>query len=123
MGRYYSGDIEGKFWFGVQASNAADRFGSVGSANYIEYYFSDHDLHEVEEEIANIENKLGDKVSIIDNFFISIRESGKISYGDHELKDLGINDDDLSEYADLRLGKQIRDCIKENGDCSFTAEL
>jgi len=70
MGRYYSGDIEGKFWFGVQASNAADRFGSVGNANYIEYYFSDHDLHEVEEEIANIENKLGDKVSIIDNFLL-----------------------------------------------------
>ena len=57
------------------------------------------------------------------NFFISIRELGKISYGDHELKDLGINDDDISEYADLGLGKQIRDCIKENGACSFTAEL
>jgi hypothetical protein len=48
---------------------------------------------------------------------------GRCSYGDHELKDLGINDDDLSEYADLRLGKQIRDCIKEKGYCEFTAEL
>ena len=123
MGRYYSGDIEGKFWFGVQASNAADRFGSVGSANYIEYYFSDDNLHEVDAEIKRIEDTLGDKVSIIDNFFISIRESGRFGYSDHELKDLGINDDDLSEYADLRLGKQIRDCIKEQGYCSFTAEL
>lgn len=26
MGRYYSGDINGKFWFGVQNSNDADNF-------------------------------------------------------------------------------------------------
>ena len=24
MGRYYQGDIEGKFWFAVQSSNDAD---------------------------------------------------------------------------------------------------
>ncbi len=29
MGRYYSGDIEGKFWFAVQSSYAADRFGVI----------------------------------------------------------------------------------------------
>ena len=27
MGRYYGGDIEGKFWFGVQSSDDADHFG------------------------------------------------------------------------------------------------
>ena len=27
MGRYYNGDIEGKFWVAVQPSNAADQFG------------------------------------------------------------------------------------------------
>ena len=27
MGRYYNGDINGKFWFAVQNSNCADRFG------------------------------------------------------------------------------------------------
>ena len=27
MGRYYEGDISGKFAFGVQSSTAADRFG------------------------------------------------------------------------------------------------
>ena len=30
MGRYYTGDIEGKFWFGIQSSNSADRFGVIG---------------------------------------------------------------------------------------------
>ena len=37
MGRYYSGDIEGKFWFAVQSSNAADRFGGIVKP----YYFED----------------------------------------------------------------------------------
>ena len=42
MGRYYSGDIEGKFWFTVQSSNAADRFGSIGyEPSYLEYYFDE----------------------------------------------------------------------------------
>ena len=27
MGRYYNGDIEGKFWVAVQPSDAAARFG------------------------------------------------------------------------------------------------
>jgi hypothetical protein len=39
------------------------------------------------------------------------------------LSDVGINERELSEYADLLLGIQIRDCIKENGQCIFEAEL
>ena len=27
MGRYYQGDIEGKFWFGIQSSTDANFFG------------------------------------------------------------------------------------------------
>ena len=30
MGRYYRGDIEGKFLFGIQESNDADFFGTKG---------------------------------------------------------------------------------------------
>ena len=33
MGRYYEGDIDGKFWFGVQSSSDADYFG-VDNINY-----------------------------------------------------------------------------------------
>jgi hypothetical protein len=119
MGRYYSGDIEGKFWFGVQSSVAADRFGvSHNEPNYVEYYYEEEDLEKVEEEIQVIEETLGDKLQLIENFFAE-----KNSYNDDELTEAGISRDDLSEYADLRLGKQIRDCIKENGSCNFTAEL
>lgn len=38
MGRYYSGDIEGKFWVAIQNSDAAERFGLTGyTPNYITY--------------------------------------------------------------------------------------
>ena len=40
MGRYYSGDIEGKFWFGVQNSTDADFFGVQGEPRFYHYYFS-----------------------------------------------------------------------------------
>lgn len=118
MGRYYSGDIEGKFWFAVQSSNCADRFGSTGyEPSYIEYYFDTEHLSGVKEEIQNIEEKLGEKKQKLDNFFADV-----ISYSDQSLVDIGINKEDLSEYADLLMGYKIRDCIEDRGECSFTAE-
>ena len=44
MGRYYSGDIEGKFLVTVQPSNAADRFGVFGEATSLSYIFDRDDL-------------------------------------------------------------------------------
>ena len=52
MGRYYSGDIEGKFMFAVQNSNAADRFGATGCyPNTIEYHFDEDHLEDINEEL------------------------------------------------------------------------
>ena len=119
MGRYYSGDIEGKFWFGVQSSDAADRFGVIGNEpQYLEYYYDEDNLDEVEAEIKRIEDELGDKLETLDKFF-----SERYSYSDDELSAIGIDSHDISEYADIGLGRKIRDCIKENGVCSFTTEL
>jgi hypothetical protein len=119
MGRYYQGDIEGKFWFGLQPSDAASRFGGQEfEPQYIEYYFSEDDLTEVNEEIDRIIAILGDKKKIIEDFFES-----KMSYQDKDLTDLGITEDILREYADLKLGIQIRDCVVEKGHCNFDAEL
>jgi len=118
MGRYFSGDIEGKFWFALQSSDCADRFGVSGrQPEVLNYYFGDEDLEGVEQEIANIEESLGDKIKIIDDFF----ETNN-GYNDTMLADANITQDELREYADLGLGKQIRDCIIENGECSFEAE-
>ena len=55
MGRYYNGDIEGKFWFGVQSSSAADRFGVTGhQPEILEYYFDEENLETIEEELSTI---------------------------------------------------------------------
>lgn len=119
MGRYYSGDIEGKFWFGVQSSTAADRFGvSHQEPNYVDYYYEENDLPKVEAEIARIIEELGDKLQAIEDFFNSTN-----GYTDKQLEDAGITGNALSEYADLQLGIQIRDCIINNGACNFQAEL
>jgi hypothetical protein len=119
MGRYYSGDIEGKFWFALQPSDAPSRFGGEETEpSYINYHFNEDHLEEVEEEIQNIEESLGEKKTIIDNFF-----KEKASYSNDELLALGITEKDLLDYADLGIGIQIRDCVLENGDCNFEAEL
>ena len=39
MGRYYNGDIEGKFMFARQPSDDADFFGQIGEPNEINYHF------------------------------------------------------------------------------------
>jgi hypothetical protein len=124
MGRYYSGDIEGKFWFGVQSSDAADRFGVEGVPPETElvYSYDEDDLPSVEEEIASIISTIGeDNISKLDAFFDVVN-----GYNDAILKEHGISDifeKHISDYADLCLGIKIRDCIKEQGDCSFNAEL
>ena len=51
MGRYYRGDINGKFWFAIQDSDDADFFGSKGEPpNTLEYYF---DAEEHKESIIS----------------------------------------------------------------------
>ena len=119
MGRYYNGDIDGKFWFGLQDSSAADRFGVMGyEPDYIVYNFQEEDLEGVEEEIKNIEESLGEKKQIIDKFF-----EDNNGFNDEMLEEVGISNDELSDYADLELGVKIRDQIKNFGSCSFDAEL
>ena len=52
MGRYYQGDIEGKFWFGVQDSEDADFFGCEGEARFLTYSFSTEDLPNIEKGLV-----------------------------------------------------------------------
>ena len=124
MGRYYYGDIEGKFWFAVQSSDSADRFGVVGSEpQYLEYWFQQEDLEQVQKELKRIENQFSEDFKKIDQFF-----EGRQSYTDKELAEyLGTAEafakQILKEYADYELGKKIEQSIIENGQCSFTAEL
>jgi hypothetical protein len=119
MGRYYSGDIEGKFWFGLQPSDAPSRFGGTEQEpSYITYDFQEDNLEEIEEEIKNIQENLVEKIGIIDKFF-----EDNNSYNDTMLQEINITNDELREYADLKLGIQIRDCVKEQGYYTIDCEI
>ena len=124
MGRYISGNIETKLWFAVQPSDAADRFGVTGyQPETLEYWFREKDLESVEDEINSIIKSLGKYKDLLDKFF-----DEKYVYNDEQLSyhlqvDEKKTKELLREYADLELGIKIRDCIKENGECSFSAEM
>jgi hypothetical protein len=123
MGRYYTGDIEGKFWFGLQSSAAADRFGVEGTPpNYLEYYFDENDLENVDEEIALITETIGeDNLAKLEEFFHTHHGYNAEMLKEHNLEDIWHTH--AEDYADIVLGIKIRDCIVETGSCSFEAEL
>ena len=123
MGRYYHGDIEGKFWFGIQHSDAGERFGCEAQEHsVINYYIHRDKLPEVKEEIASIEMVMGDWLPKLNKFF-----EENDSYNDDMLIAAGFPKDKLghllSEYADLCLGWKIAKCLEEQESCYFEAEL
>ena len=127
MGRYYSGDIEGKFAFGSQSSDAADRFGVTGNTpGYLEYYYSVDDLVGVKSELKLIEESFGEhKMAIMayhdlqgaDNHTMLIEEF----LNKTDLPEMNANK--WNEYHDYAIGKKILECVNENGECQFDAEL
>ena len=118
-----SGDIEHKFFFAVQNSNAADRFGVTGvQPEELYYYFDKGNLDDVEEELKVIRKQIGPYRTRMTKYFES-----KSSYTDEDLAQyLGVPVDKtkslLSAYADYELGMKIRKSIVETGQCEFTAE-
>ena len=119
MGRHYVGDINGKFWFALQSSDAPSRFGGDEvEPSVIEYsFYEEEHLEGIEDEIKAIEDKLSDKLDVIEKFF-----ENNNSYNDEMIKPY-FTTDELRDYADLLLGREIRVCVKEFGECNFDAEL
>lgn len=123
MGRYYSGDIEGKFWFGVQSSDDADFFGGCASEpSEIDYTFTEDDLPTIEEGVEECKAKLGDNKAKVAAFF-----EEHAAYTDKQLSEyLGLPHDDYDQsarqvlewYARLELGEKILACVKGTGECS-----
>ena len=126
MGRYYSGDIEGKMWFAVQNSSDWDYFGKEG--NYPErlaYYYEKEDLPKIKKGIENCKKMLGKYKKEIDLYFK--KEQG---YNDKELaKCLKIKEDGvkplLEWYARLEKAEQLNTFLKQKGHdyCQFEVEL
>lgn len=131
MGRYYDGDIRGKFWFAVQSSDDADYFGVEGyQPNYLEYNFDTDNLPDIEQGVQNCLTELGENKERLDKFFDSLEHG----YNDdmirkHWVERYGVELDDkeignlLKWYARLELGQKILDKVKETGACNFMAEL
>lgn len=125
MGRYYHGDIEGKFWFAVQSSDDGEYFGMRESQNYIEYYSDD--LETAEEGVKECKQELSGYLKKMDKFFNSVdgyndtmlSEALDLEGKEHDEKRRNL----LVWYARLRLGKKIVACIKEQGSCYYSAEL
>jgi hypothetical protein len=119
MGRYYNGDIKGKFWFGVQDSTAPERFGctEIEPAS-IEYYIDTDSQHIIVKELSFLSNKLGYDLQRFTDFF-----EAHTGYNDAMLIEAGLNPELLIYYADYILGKKILKCVEDNGSCQFTAEL
>ncbi len=125
MGRYYSGDIEGKFMFAVQSSQSGERFGAVEEeSGYTPYIVHRINYSEIQQELDDIVST--GSVKKVDDFFDELSKNGDRGYNDSDLEEAGILKDDMSQWADHRLGKQIKDWFDNNPDedeLRFEAEL
>ena len=124
MGRYYSGDIEGKFWFAIQSSEDASFFGgSESEPNYLNYYFRIKDLDNIKKGISTCKKELGTYEKKLKKFFKENNcyndkdLSNKFNISQNKIKTI------LEWYARLELGEKILKCVEENDSCSFEAEL
>ncbi len=131
MGRYYHGDIEGKFWFAVQSSNAPKVF-SPDTEEYTEedfgvltyWGFSKDTLPDVEKHLGTLTKWMGEYKEKLDTFF-----KERDFYSPYELNNKVAPRKSEEEfhvllqwYADHKLGTQIADCIRKNGECNFEGE-
>ena len=124
MGRYYSGDIEGKFWFAVQSSNDASHFGGEScQPNHQEFWFDTDNLPDIKAGIKKCVDELGKYKAELDKFF-----KDNNGYNDEMIvKQTSILPSKvkpmLELYARLELGKKILKCVEVTGECNFDAEL
>lgn len=131
MGRYYSGDIEGKFWFAVQTSDDAEYFGAIKMFhNTIPYCVNSADLPYAKEKLQDCYDELGENKQRLDEFFAKgngwndhlIMQHFKTEYNidltRNELHQI------LEVYARIELGEKIIDYLEKHPgeDCYFEAE-
>ena len=120
MGRYYKGDIEGKFWYGVQSSDDACFFGAREST-IVSYYIENDDLPEVSDGLEVCKKNLGIYKDKLDKYF----NDNQYYNNDKLAKELNIDlkkvDELLKWYARFDLGEKIQlYLLSNNEDCEFT---
>ena len=134
MGRYYRGDIEGKFWFAVQSSDCAVRFGAMESEpSEIEYWFGEDEeaIKRVRDEIKVIKENIGhDVLKVLEKFFKEnngYNDKMLLEYLNKSIENKTFIEKDvrylLHEFADLGFGKQVLKQLETHGHCYFHAEI
>ena len=124
MGRYIHGSIDHRLWFGIQDSNAADRFGVTGhQPQELYYHFDEESLPEIYQELSNIATNLGSNLILLHKFF-----TDNTGYTDEKVAEyldveLDVAKKLLKDYADFELGLEIAESVRTTGQCEFTAEL
>ena len=126
MGRYYDGDVEGKWWFGVQSSDTPERFG--GYETHIDYTICNDDTFK--SGIKLIKEDLGDKLEWLQKFF-----DENNGYNDAMLMEFMIKKNprydkselsqDLENFADYEFAMQVKEYFDETGNeyCHVNSEL
>ena len=121
MGRYYNGDVDGKFWFAVQPSNAHEQFGAE-ECEPTEIQYSIHNDPIILERLEIIESILGNYLEPAFSFF---KQTDAYNTQEFQLycQNYGLNcktenvaRNIIKDYADYELGKQLLDYFIENPD-------
>jgi len=125
MGRYYTGDIEGKFWFGSQPSSDILEYGQDDSDSRIQATIYYEELDEIKEKVAKFKAEFEKKFKMTYKKFMALikkqgyltssndkttqtikwgkmcREASRIELGDKVIKGLKDKKDDLFVEAEL----------------------
>ena len=121
MGRYYTGDINGKFMAAVQPSNSGERFfARECEPEFIDYEVSRDNYSKIIEELKKIESS-GFVERVKDMF-----DKTDYEWDEAIQKEYRVTDEDIREYADYKLGVDIKVWFDENPDenyLNFTSEL
>ena len=117
MGRYITGDIDHKFWFGIQSSDAASKFGGEMSQSYIQYAYGDIEDFNIETLDALIKTFNTDFDEKVDK-----TTDPEWFYEWYDSK-IGVSGSAAELVADVQLGIRIYQYILEEGQCYFEAEL
>jgi len=113
MGRYYTGDIEGKFMFAVQGSDAGERFGAHElRGSVIHYCIQRESYDDIVKELKSIEDsgsleRVQKMYEDYNGWNNEIAEKCEVSHKD------------LEDYADYRMGKKIKQWFDDNPDDDY----
>jgi len=117
MGRYITGDIDHKFWFAVQSSDAASKFGGEMEHSYIQYGYDDMEDFNIETLDALIKTFNTDFDEKVD------KSTDPEWFNKWYNSKRGVSESAAELVADVQLGITIYQCLLEEGQCYFEAGL